>query len=247
MQTILSLLLLAVSDNARMEGLAKEDPIAFLEKCLARYDREVKGYSLTMQKQERLQNKLQKREVIEVYFQHGPAPKGHSVFMRWIEGARLAARVLYVDGQNNNKMVVKPAGVGAFLTVERDPDGPDARRSGRYTVKEFGLRRGLQRTLDSFRAAQKDGALHVDYLGRQKVQEAGGRECFVLKRTGYKKPEEEGITQQTLFVDTQTWLLVGTILKGDKGQLIGEYFFRDIRLNPNFDRDQFTRKALDAK
>src|SRR6266542_3271330 len=223
MQTILSLLLLAVSDNARMEGLAKEDPIAFLEKCLARYDREVKGYSLTMQKQERLQNKLQKREVIEVYFQHGPAPKGHSVFMRWIEGARLAARVLYVDGQNNNKMVVKPAGVGAFLTVERDPDGPDARRSGRYTVKEFGLRRGLQRTLDSFRAAQKDGALHVDYLGRQKVQEAGGRECFVLKRTGYKKPEEEGITQQTLFVDTQTWLLVGTILKGDKGHLIGVY------------------------
>jgi len=29
--------------------------------------------------------------------------------------------------------------------------------------------------------------------------------------------------------------------------LIGEYFFRNIRLNPEFDRDQFTRKVIDAK
>ena len=52
-------------------------------------------------------------------------------------------------------MVVKPAGFGSFLTVERDPDSPDARRSGRYTVKEFGFRIGLQSTLDAFRAARE--------------------------------------------------------------------------------------------
>src|SRR5262245_17518656 len=189
MPMILCLLLLAAPDNARMEALAKEDPIAFLEKCLTRYDREVKGYSLTMQKQERLQGKLQPREVIEVHFKHGPAANGHSVFMRWIEGTRLAARVLYVDGENDGKMLVKPAGVGGFLTVARDPDGLDARRSGRYTVKQFGLRFGLQSTLDSYRAARKDGALHVEYLGRRKIKEAGDSECFVLKRTRYKKPE----------------------------------------------------------
>src|SRR5438876_11526647 len=117
MQTILSLLLLAVPDNARMEMLAKEDPIAFLENCLTRYDREVKGYSLTMQKQERLEGKLQKKEIIEVHYREGPAKDGHSVFMRWLEGARLAARVVYVDGENmgsdgRSKMIVKPAGLG---------------------------------------------------------------------------------------------------------------------------------------
>jgi len=261
MPTILCLLTLTVTpgplagareeknlpDSASMEALAKEDPIAFLENCLTRYDREVKGYSLTMQKQERIQGKLQPREVIEVHFKHGPAANGHSVFMRWVEGARLAARVLYVDGENDNKMLVKPAGVGGFLTVTRDPDGLDARRSGRYTVKEFGLRFGLQGTLDSYRTARKDDALHVEYLGRRKIKEAGDRECIVLKRTRYKKPEEEGVTEQTIYIDTESWLLVGTIRKGDKGQLFGEYFFRNIRLNPESDRDQFTRKAIDAK
>ena len=46
---------------------------------------------------------------------------------------------------------------------------------------------------------------------------------------------------------TQTWLMVGTILRGEEGQLIAEYYFRDIHLNPTFAKDQFTRKALQAK
>src|SRR5258708_8921557 len=85
-------------DNARMEVLAKENPVAFLENCLIRYNREVKGYSLTMQKHARLDGKLEKTEIIEVHYRHGPAKDGHSVFLRWLEGARLAARVLYIDG-----------------------------------------------------------------------------------------------------------------------------------------------------
>src|SRR5262245_42587058 len=146
-------------DNARMEVLAKEGPVAFLENCLIRYDREVKGYSLTMQKQERIDSKLHKKEIIEVHFRHGPAKDGHSVFMNWLEGARLAARVVYVDGENlgsdgRSKMVVKPAGIGSFLTVERDPEGSDSKKSGRYNLKEFGLKMGLQRTLASFKDAQ---------------------------------------------------------------------------------------------
>src|SRR5262245_55733056 len=180
-------------DNAHMEELAKKDPIAFLENCLRRYNREVKGYSVTMQKQERIQGTLNKKEIIEVHYKHGPAKDGHSVFMRWIEGARLAARVIYVDGENlgsdgRSKMVVKPTGLVGFLTVERDPEGADAKKSGRYNLKEFGLKMGLQRTLSSFQDAQKEGALHVTYLGRQKVPEAGGRECFALKRSPYAHP-----------------------------------------------------------
>jgi len=239
-------------DNARMEELAKKDPIAFLENCLRRYNREVKGYSVTMQKQERIQGTLNKKEIIEVHYKHGPAKDGHSVFMRWIEGARLAARVIYVDGENlgsdgRSKMVVKPTGLGSFLIVERDPEGADAKKSGRYNLKEFGLKMALQRTLSSFQDAQKEGALHVTYLGRQKVAEAGGRECFALKRSPYAHPEVDGITEQTLYVDVETWLLVGTVLRGEQGQLIGEYYFRDIRLNPAFNKDQFTRKAVEGK
>ncbi len=78
-----------------------------------------------------------------------------------------------------------------------------------------------------------------------KVKEAGDRVCWKLKRTDYKAPEDiDGVTDMTLYVDKETWLQVGSTLKGADGQLLGEYFFRDIELNLDFKPDTFTREAL---
>src|SRR5437868_3339847 len=74
----------ALPSAAGMERLARADPVAFLEGCLKRYDREVKGYTATMQKQERLRGKLQRTEVIEVAFREKP----FSVRMEWKQGER---------------------------------------------------------------------------------------------------------------------------------------------------------------
>src|SRR5712692_724841 len=92
-------------DNAHMDKLAQEDPVAFLENCLRRYQRKVKGYSVTMQKQERLDGKLQKTEKIEAHFKEQP----HSIYFRWMEGARRAERALYVEGENDGMMLAVPS------------------------------------------------------------------------------------------------------------------------------------------
>lgn len=39
--------------------------------------------------------------------------------------------------------------------------------------------------------------------------------------------------------------MIGSILKGARGQLIAEYFFRDVRLNVEFDKDLFTKKSIE--
>ncbi len=227
--------------DAQMEKLAKTDPIAFLENCLKRYDRDVKGYQTTLIKQERLGGKLQPTEVIDVQFREDP----FSVLFTWKEGLRLARRVLYVKGKYNDQLIVKPSGLAALIgTVERDPNGADAKNSGRYPLPEFGIKIGTQRTLAAWKAAAKEGALHVEFLGERKIKETGDRVCWVLKRTGYKRPEEDGITQFTTYIDKETWLQVGTILKGPSNELIGEYIFRDIKRNPAFKDDTFTREAV---
>jgi hypothetical protein len=234
----------SLPNRAQMDVLAKNDPIAFFKFCLRRQEREVSSYSLTLQKQERISGKLEKKEIIEVHFKEKP----HSVFFLWKEGQRLARKALYVEGENNGMLVVKPAGIGGFLkSVERDPEGKDARSSGRYTLKEFGLQLGLRHTLGTWEKAKQQKALHVEYLGKQKIKELGGRECYVFKRTRYKEPEGDGVTEQTAYVDAETWLLTGSILKGGEGQLIAEYYFRDIRLNPKFKEGQFTRQAIENR
>src|SRR5438105_2649047 len=101
----------------RLAALAEKDCIAFMEACLKRHNREVKGYTLTMYKQERINGKLQKPELTDVWFREEP----HSVLMKWKKGERLAARALYVEGENKDEKtgismaLIKPAGLGGKL------------------------------------------------------------------------------------------------------------------------------------
>ena len=148
-------------------------------------------------------------------------------------------------------MLARPWGKLARLAVgdivERDVDGDDARQSGRYTLKEFGLYNGSLRTLESWQAAEQNKGLFVEFLGEVKVKEAGDRPCWKLKRTKFQKPEADGITELTIYVDKETWLQVGSVLKGEEGKVIAEYYFRDIKLNPDFNPDQFTKATLVPK
>lgn len=227
--------------ETEMERLAKNDPIAFLEKCIQRYDREVQGYTATLIKQERIEGRLQRRETIDVFFREKP----FSVVMKWKEGGKRATATLYVKGENRDQLLVKPSGVFSVAgIITRDPHGSDAKKESRYFLDEFGIKIGMQRTLAAWKKADKEHRLHVEFLGVKEIREAGGRPCWVLKRTGYTKPEDDGITQLTTYIDKETWLQVGTILKGQQNQLIGEYIFRDVKLNPDFAPDTFTRDTL---
>jgi hypothetical protein len=233
--------LFALPDEAAMEKLAKTDPVAFFRQCLRRYDREVYAYTCTLAKTERLEKKVQPEEEIKVSFREQP----FSALLEWEKNARLAKRSLYVRGQNNDKLLVLPNGRLLSLVgiVERDVDGADAKKSGRYPQSEFGIKIGTERTVASFDEAKKHDALHLKYLGQKKVPELGDRVCYVFKRAPYDKPEADGITEATYYVDKETWLQVGSVLTGADG-LIGAYYFRDVKLNPDFKPDTFTRKGL---
>jgi uncharacterized protein DUF1571 len=220
------------------------DPVAFLEKCVERYDREVKGYSCILWKQERVEGKLHHPELVQVYFREHP----FSVFMRWLEGAEEAQCALYVRGQNDNKLLALPAGWKSVTGIwAKDPSGPEARRSSRYPINEFGMQVAMKRTLDAWRKARAKHTLHVEYLGLYRVAQAGNRECYKLHRDRYTPPEEDGIADFVMYIDRENWLQVGSVLRDVKGQLIAEYYFRDIKINPQFAPNQFDRSALTPK
>jgi hypothetical protein len=265
-------------DAAGMKELARQDPIAFLENCIRYYDRDVHGYSLIMQKQERLpkkdpieKRKLQKKEVIEVHFREKP----FGVYMHWLEGARAADRALFVEGENDNQILVHPHGVvGRFVKfVKKEVDGKEAQESGRYTLDQFGIKNGTLRTLTFMKAAKERAKLDMDYFGAdgqwhpcaadpnesaavktglKPVAGLGNQSCYALRRH-YDQAENDGVWELTIFVDPSNWLQVGSIVEGktdsSSGQryLIGEYYFRDIKLNPTFGADQFKEAAVVPK
>ncbi len=235
-------------DEAAMVRLAQTDPVAFLEWCNIRYDREVTSYRLNFKKQERLDGKLKPSEDILVDFKEKP----FSVLFTYVKPDRMK-RVLYIKPDNfekdKGKILVQTAGPASLLVsmVERDPDGIDAKQGGRYPIYEFGLKIGSLRTLESWIDARKDDALHVEFLGEKKIKELNGRTCWVLKRTRYHKAEDDGIMDLTIYVDKETWLQTGSVLKNKEGGLIAEYLFRDVEINPKFEDGLFTRKTLQMK
>jgi hypothetical protein len=211
-----------------------------MEYSLLRYDREITDYRLTMLKHERIGGVLHKQERVEVSFRAHP----FSVLMIWKEGARRAQKSLFVRGENHDQLVVRPTGLGSFLTVLRDPYGPEVRDSSRYPPTEFGLRTGTVKALQAWRAAQARGDLQVAYLGEELLPQAGDRLCWVVQRTGYTRREEDGITRSRFYIDKENWLQVGSIVWGKDDDLLGEYFFRDIDLEPDFPPDTFSRSKL---
>jgi hypothetical protein len=224
--------------------LARKNPVGFLEKVIIRYDREMKthqGYTCLLVKRERVKGKLpppEKTEEMAVRFREQP----FSVLLEWKKNPGKAQRVLYVKGENNDKLLVLPKGIGSFRLWERDPLGEEALESGRYPLTEFGIQVGSRRALASWQA---DPHLKVEYLGEKKVPQLGDRLCYVLRRTGYRSEVPGGVeVESTFYFDKETWLQVGSVLMTENDQLLAEYWFRDFQYVDKFDANAFTRQAV---
>jgi hypothetical protein len=228
------------SNEAFAKLCESADAVAALQASIRRYDREVHSFTALLHKRERINRQLHPTELVEVSFRNEP----YSVLMRWREGVRSALVSLYVAGQHNNRMLIqRPSGWPR--RVQLDPEGYFAGLESRYPITKFGFRAATERTLKVWQEKQQVGELHVEYRGVQKLAELGERPCHVLHRTT-NSPEEDGLRQVTVYLDTQTWLQVGTRLVDGEGQLIGEYFFRDVRLNPDLPPEHFSDKQLSA-
>jgi hypothetical protein len=218
-----------------LENILVYQPSLFFQMCLDKYDQETQGYKVLFCKQERVKGKLLDAEKIEVHFRERP----YSVHFNWKEGAGIASKVLYVDGENNGKMRVR-----AIFLLTKDPEGSEALATSRFTIKQFGVNIALKSTIASIRRAEAAGRLHLKYDGQFKVDKLGGRVCYKFTRAPYDPPEEDGIYKYTFYIDKETWMQVGSELRDVNDELIAEYYFRDLQPNFEFDANQFTDKAL---
>jgi hypothetical protein len=226
-----------------------KDVVGFLEACLKRYHETVQGFTCSFRKRERTGGELHPWETIAANYRESP----QSALFEWQEGARQGVRrvtkALYVEGENKNAKGQSQILALTLLGVMKfDVDSADSKSSARYTLNEFGLKQALMRVLNAWKAAQAEKTLHVEYLGLHKVPEVGGQLCHKIHRHKYARPEgADGITDVVIFIDRETLFQVGTIVKGENEQLLGEYYFRDIQLNPDFPAGLFEPGTLKGK
>ncbi len=247
----------------QLEELARTDPVALLDVCRRRAA-QLHGYKAMLVKRERVHGKLFDEEVIRTWVRAEP----YSVLMIWDKGAHetlgtATEGTLYVAGENNGKIKVwRPSArfLPKFLDIHpTDPHSP-ARSQSRYAITEGGLLHAPERTYRAWSDVKARGRLHTSYEGKRKVDEVGGRACYVITRTSdpptidpflmtEEPPDPKGRVADTsktvtLMIDAETLLQVGSRITNPAGELVGEYYFKGVELNPHFAADQFKPSAL---
>jgi len=130
---ILLLLLLIVALNTKAKAEEGGDPerwITEAETALAR----VEDYRAIFHKQERVEGNLMEKETVLFKFK-----RPFKVYMKWIKGPYKGRELLYVEGWNNNRMMVRDSGITGMMTVNLDPKGSLAMKGNRHPVTDSGL------------------------------------------------------------------------------------------------------------
>lgn len=234
-------------------ALAQSDPVALFEACLRRFKQEVHGFRAELHKQERVKGTLNPPEVVRVSVREAP----FAVRMIWESGIKDdVAGTVYAAGENAGLMTVwRPTKFIKFVPL--NPKEGLAAAASRYCITDSSQSHALTRSFIKWSDARTRGALHYEFLGVQPIPETGGRECLVLRRT-CSPAEVDNFTladatvrdpaadpahaahEITYYIDVQTWLQIGTVLKRADGELVGTYFFRNVELNPTFTAQTFT-------
>jgi hypothetical protein len=218
---------------AELLNRAASEPVALLREAVGRLDAAVRDYEGTFVYQQVCEGNLSKPSICRFKFRCEP----FSLLLEWTEGAGRVDRLLYVDGQNDGNMIVRPTGwIGRIIRAASiDPLGKRALKGGARPITQFGLRQALLRILDRYQTAQEANTLRSECLGLLALD---GAPVIQLR-----KVSDEDILLIDLDVAS---LLPVRIRKLDPaGNLLLFCRYVNLKFNNGFDGRTFSREAND--
>lgn len=203
----------------------RRDPLAYLhvvaDNCGA-----LRQYTLLFVRYERrgLFQQLYGPEHIRCWFRRQP----FSIKMNWLDTSLKYYESAYIQGENNNKVLfitrwwvpplVPPPGINKV-----DLQTPVTWGESKRPLTDFGLERLMERTLTSLEQAGED--VVVTYQGLMSLAETD----TTVHHLHLAYPESQfRVPIQELYVDVQTDLPVGTVLKYASGRIDAAYFYERI-------------------
>lgn len=138
-----------------------EHPLAPVVRCwkevLANIDQNVTDYTCTFHKRERLDGKLGEAQKIDMKVRHRP----FSVYL-YFQQPYQGREVLYVDGQNENNMIVLDVGMKRMLgKMTIDPNGYLAMQGQKHPITHIGIRNLMAELVKNYEADMQFGECEV--------------------------------------------------------------------------------------
>ncbi len=200
----------------------------------------LKDYSATLVRRERIRGKLSGYEYLSIKIRHVP----FSVYVCFQAPAGVKGQeVIYITGQNQGNILAHKAHMAA--TVSLHPDGLIAMSGRHYPITEIGLVNLVRRLVEVGEQDLKYGECEVKYFGHAKINQ---RPCTVIQVV-HPLPRDVFLFHLArVFVDDE-WKLPVRYESydwpnepGGEPRLIEEYTYLDLKLNNGFTDEDFSTR-----
>lgn len=196
---------------------------------------ETDSYTAIFHKQERLAGKLSREETIFLKFK-----KPFKIYMKWVGKPRRGRELLYVEGENKNRIKAREGGILGLFTVNLDPLSERVMRENRHPIYEAGLINLVNLIEGQVRRGTREGELTLRLLGEEVVY---GRKTVTLEGI-FPKDSSKGYYCYRTVLNLDVLLKVPIKVKVyDWDELLVEnYGYEDLRLDAGLTDADFDPK-----
>ena len=191
----------------------------------------VTDYTALFLKRERIGGTVRPLEKIEFRFQ-----SPFKVYMAWQE-PNPGRTIVYVEGENNNKMQVNPGGALQMLRLSLDPSNYLATRNNHQTIRQAGLGNLVNLILGQYRRGTKSGQITLRSLGDGEVD---GRPAYRLSLLCHADQSAGYYAKRAdIWIDKAQHLPTRLLVYSWDNQLYAHYEYRRLKLNPGLGPEAF--------
>jgi hypothetical protein len=207
---------------------------------LEHIEADVRDYTATVIKRERIKDKLTDHIYMQVKIRHRQVRDGvvvapFSAYIRFLQPRSLEGReAIWVEGRNGGKIVAHDRGIKNILRLHLDPTGTLAMWGNRYPITDIGFRNLVEKLIEKAEEDRKHGDCDVEFVGTAKVD---GRLCTMIQVTHPVRQPHFDFYRARIFVDQELNIPIRYAAwswpeyAGGPPLLLEEYTYRDVRLN----------------
>lgn len=229
--------------------------LPFLELAVDRFeqiDRELQDYACVIVKRERVGGQLRPYEHVVAKIRHRQVEPDHtvipfSVYVRFLKPDAVKDReVLFVEGQNAGKMIVRRGGRSlASLTTSLNPQGRLAMQESRYPVTDIGIKELVRKLVEVLHEELQYGEVEVKRFQNARIND---RVCTRLQVIHPERRDYFRYHLAEIFLDDKNGLPVRFISydwpenSGGPPVLLEEYTYLNIQPNVGLTDLDFDRE-----
>lgn len=212
----------------------------------------VRDYTCQLIKRETIDGELQRYRKADVKVRCGNGSENPTcVLMKFSSPSTMKGRtVLFVEGRNDDLVLVRKGGAGILKTVELeiDPHGRAAKRESNHPITEVGFDKLMDRLIELINEdIQRDpdsSNTKIEYFRNAKFKD---RSCTRIQLVHPENTGEFPFHQASLFMDDELHVPVRLVVYGwekdkkGKPELLEEYNYVDLQLNVGLREDLFEK------